>query len=56
MPDLDSFTYLMFSWHNFFAIEIVPKPRKARNIHKFVLPKSDNDSTEKGTKISSVNR
>lgn len=48
-------TYFMFSW-NTHVIKIVSKQRKARNIHKLILPKPDNDSTEKTSRLYFENR
>lgn len=52
IPGLDSFTYLIFSCNTFYAVETVPKQRKAGNIHRFISPKPDIVTTEKETRIS----
>lgn len=52
IPGLDSFTYLIFSCNIFYAVETVPKQRKAGNIHRFISPKPDIVNTEKETRIS----
>lgn len=44
----------MFSLNASYAIEIVPKQKKVRNIHKFITAKPDNGSIEKGTSLSPV--
>ena len=51
-PSLPHRSFPPLAYNTFYAVETVPKQRKAGNIHKFISPKPDIVNTEKGTRIS----